>query len=343
MINKEKWAPDGAQWSPPISNGPFKIISMDEESIVMQKNDHYWDRFDVELNKITVKFTETADDASHLWNSGEARWIAGDVNIEALTDLSGIQVNVMFATHYSFIRSVEKPWNDARVRRAMSLVLPWDEIRSGYYLPAKTLIFPVIGYPEIEGISETNHEEALSLMADAGYADGNGLPEIVIRLTPSRDSARVASLMAVAWKDILKFDVRVEVIPFDKYFNSLKEGGFTIGLTTWIGDFADPYAFLQMWRKDSNLNDARFNDPDYEALIDRSMIEEGEERLNTLAEAEKLLLDRGVVFPICYNPALNIIDMGEIDGWYPNALDIHPFKYLSFKTFRPMPGVVINK
>jgi peptide/nickel transport system substrate-binding protein/oligopeptide transport system substrate-binding protein len=225
----------------------------------------------------------------------------------------------------------------------MSLVLPWEEIRSNYYLPAKTLIFPVIGYPEIKGISETNHEEALALMEEAGHADGKGLPELVIRLTPSRDAARVAALMANAWKNVLKFNVRVEVIPFERYFPSLKEGSYTVGLTTWIGDFADPYAFLQMWRKDSNLNDARFNDPDYEELIERSMLEEGGVRLATLAEAEQLLLDRGVVLPICFNPALNIVDTGELDGWFPNALDIHPFKYMSFKAFRPLPGVAMSK
>jgi len=346
MIRKNDWAPPAdknANWTPPVSNGPYKIVSMDEENIVMQKNDYYWDRERVELKKIIIRFTNSGDDAAHLWNSGEARWIAGEVNIEALTDLSGIQVNVMFATHYYFVRSAAKPWNDKRVRRAMALALPWEEIRSSYYLPAKTLIFPVVGYPEIDGVTEPNYKEALELMAEAGYKDGEGLPELVFRITPSRDAARVVSLMANAWKDILKFNVRVEVIPYERYFESLKSDGYTIGSTTWIGDFADPYAFLQMWKNDSSLNDARFNDPDYEKLIDRSMIEEGETRLTTLAEAEKLLLETGAVLPICYSPALNIIDTGELGGWYPNALDIHPFKYLSFKAFRPLPGVAVNR
>jgi hypothetical protein len=40
-----------------------------------------------------------------------------------------------------------------------------------------------------------------------------------------------------------------------------------------------------------------------------------------------LLLYIGNVLPISHNPAVNIIDLAEIDGWYPNVLDIHPFKY----------------
>ena len=345
MMNRE-WSPSGtANWTPPVSNGPFRINTMDNKSLVLLKNDQYWDRRSVSLNKIIIKFTETAEEASVLWNTGEARWIAGEVDISALTDRSGIQVNVMFATHYYFVRSDLRPWSDARVRRAMSLVLPWNEIRSEHSLPADTLIFPISGYPRVEGISETNYAEAKKLMAEAGFSGGAGLPELVIRLTPSNEAARIGGLMAVAWKENLGFNVRVEVIPFERYFMSMKENGFTIGSSTWIGDFADPYTFLEMWRRDSNLNDARYNDADYEALIEKSMMEEGNTRLTTLANAEKLLLDRGVVLPISYSPALNIVDSAELDGWYPNALDIHPFKYISFRTFTPLPGVVmlINK
>jgi peptide/nickel transport system substrate-binding protein/oligopeptide transport system substrate-binding protein len=345
MKDRVSWSPSGgtSDWTPPVSNGPFRIVSMNDEGIVMQKNYLYWDQLRVALNKVTVKFTETADEASHLWNSGEARWISGDVNVDALTDRSGIQVNVMFATHYYFIRCAEKPWNDHRIRRAMALVLPWDEIRSGHFLPAQTLIFPIAGYPSVEGISEANYDEARSLMAEAGYKNGSLMPELVIRLTPSRDAVRIGSLMANAWKEILGINVRVEVIPYERYFHSMKESGYIIGSSTWIGDFADPYTFLQMWRRDSNLNDACLDDEDFEALIDRSMIEEGGVRLATLAEAEKMLLDRGVVLPISYSPALNIVDTGELDGWYPNALDIHPFKYFSFKAYRPLPGVVMAR
>ena len=336
MINNNDWSK-----KPPVSNGPFRIDSINKDSIVLLRNEQYWDLRRVALKKIIIKYTETGEKASYLWNSGEARWIAGGVSIEALTDRSGIQLNVMFATHYYYIRSEEKPWNDYRLRRAMTLVLPWDEIRGGHYLPAKTLIFPITGYPEVEGITETNYEEAEKLMAEAGFAGGAGVPELVIRLTPSLDAANIGSIMASAWKEKLGLKVRVEVIPYDRYFQSMKESGYIIGSSTWIGDFADPYTFLQMWRRDSNLNDARYDDDDYEALIEKSMTEEGNKRLATLADAEKLLLERGTVLPISYSPALNIIDTNELDGWYPNALDIHPFKFLSFKSFRPLPGVAM--
>jgi peptide/nickel transport system substrate-binding protein/oligopeptide transport system substrate-binding protein len=249
----------------------------------------------------------------------------------------------MFATHYYFIRSAEKPWDDPRVRRALTLALPWEQIREGHYLPAKTLIFPIPGYPEIEGLDTTDEDEAKRLLAEAGYPGGEGLPEMVIKLTPSQDAARIGGLMAAAWKETLGVPMRIEVIPFGQYFQALKADDYSVGSSTWIGDFADPYTFLQMWRRDSNLNDAHYNDTDYEELMEKSMSEEGDQRWATLAEAEKLLLSRGAVLPISYSPALNIVDTGEIEGWFTNALDIHPFKYLAFKAYRPLPGVALAK
>jgi peptide/nickel transport system substrate-binding protein/oligopeptide transport system substrate-binding protein len=338
MVDKENWSLE-----PPLSNGPFHVREQTGDRIVLEKNANYWDASRVSLNRVILKFTEDGDEASNLWNSGEARWISGDVNIDTLTDRSGIQVNPMFATHYYYIRSAEKPWNDYRIRRALALVLPWDELREGHYLPAKTLIFPIPGYPEIEGLDTTDEEEAKRLLAEAGYSQGQGLPDLVVKLTPSMEAARIGGLMASAWKEKLGVPVRIEVVPYGEYFQALKGDDYGVAFSTWVGDFADPYTFLQMWRRDSNLNDAGYDDADYENLIEKSMGEEGEQRWSTLAEAEKLLLHRGSVLPISYSPAINIVDINELDGWFPNALDIHPFKYLAFKAFRPLPGVVFHR
>jgi peptide/nickel transport system substrate-binding protein/oligopeptide transport system substrate-binding protein len=332
-------------WSqaPPISNGPFYLLESGKSTKVLARNELYWGAGDVELKRINVKFVDDGDEASALWNSGEARWISGEVNLEDLTDLSGIAVNPMFATHYYYICSRQAPWTDWQVRRALTLALPWEKIREGYNMPAKTLIYPIMGYPEIKGLDTTDIEEARKLLAAAGYPGGKGLPDLVIRLNPAMESARIGGLMSAAWMDDLGVPVKIEVVSFGEFFDSLKDDDYDVASSTWIGDFADPYTFLQMWRRDSNLNDAGFDDAEYEKLIDRSMEEDGEVRWKTLSEAEELLLHRGTVLPISYSFAINIVDRSELDGWFMNVLDIHPYKYLSFKTFKPLPGVVLAK
>ena len=328
-------------WTKPVSNGPFFIEEMNEDKIVFLRNPYYWDARNVALSRLIIRFVDDGSESAAMWNSGEARWIHGDVNLLALTDRSGIQVNAMFATHYYFIRSINKPWDDYRLRRALTLALPWDEIRQGHFLPARTLIFPIPGYPRIRGLDTTNVEEAKSLMAEAGFPNGEGLPELVIRITPSQEAGRIAGLMVEAWNGILGVPVRIDIVPFAEYIQSLRRDDFDVGSITWIGDFADPYTFLKMWRRDSNLNNAHHSDDEFEALLEKSMFEEGARRWEILAEAEQLLLDRGNVLPISFSPAVNIIDLDEVGGWFPNILDIHPFKYLYLRARRPLPGVAL--
>lgn len=330
-----------SDWSKqaPISNGPFYLVEQKDDRLILAKNELYWDAKRVAIKKLIIRFTKDGAEAASLWNSGEARWIAGDVDLEALQDRSGIEVNAMFATYYFYIRSSQAPWTDSRIRQALSLALPWDNIRQGYYLPAETLIYPIPGYPKPKGLSETNVERAKELLAEAGFPKGVGVPTLVIKISQSKEAYRIAGLMAAAWKENLSIPVEIKVTPYESYIDELKKDDYVVGSSTWIGDFADPYTFLQMWRRDSNLNDARLNDPIYEHLIDQSMQEEGEQRWQTLSKAEEQLLQGGTVLPIAYTPALNIIDMNEIDGWYPNPLDIHPFKYLKYASFRALPGV----
>jgi len=321
----------------PISNGPYYVTGKTSNSLTLSKNELYWDADRVALKKIIIRYTDDGEEAAAMWNSGEARWIAGTVDLERLINRNGIVVNPMFATYYYYICS-RGPWKDHRLRRALAISLPWKELRAEYFLPAKTLIFPVSGYPEIEGMDNTDIEEARSLLEKAGFPKGVGLPEIVIRITPSSEADRIAKLMAGAWMN-LGIPVKLDVVPYNRYFQALERDDYDVGSTSWIGDFADPYTFLQMWRRDSNLNNARHDDEDFEALMEESMMEEGNARFEILAEAEQLLLDRGTVLPISYNPAINVLDTDEVEGWYLNVMDIHPFKYFRFKTIKPLPGI----
>ena len=337
MLNEEDWS---ARW--PITNGAFYIEELSDSRLVFVRNPYYWDAARVPLNRIIIRFVDSGEEASMLWNTGEVRWIHGAVDFDTLMDRSSTQINAMFSTHYYFIRSSRSPWYDYRLRRALSLVLPFSEIRQGHFLPATTLIFPIPGYPQIPGLTTVDAEEARRLFAEAGFAEGVGLPELVIRIPPSQDAMRISALMAGAWSEQLGLQVKIDIVPFEEYLASLHMDDYDVGTVTWIGDFADPWTFLKMWSGDSTLNHARHNDADFDALIDRSMGEQGAQRWETLAEAETLLLARGNVIPISFSLALNIIDLNEIEGWYPNVLDIHPFKYMGFRVRRPLPGVAMG-
>ena len=151
--------------------------------------------------------------------------------------------------------------------------------------------------------------------------------------------------MKEAWEKLPALEVDLKTVPAADYFDAVREGakagGWTIASTSWIGDFADPLAFLAMWSADSNLNDARFSDPEYDRLLAAAALKAGDERLTALGVAETRLLAGAAVLPIYHSLAANVIDTDFVDGWYANALDIHPFKYLDFGERRIRANVAV--
>ena len=247
----------------------------------------------------------------------------------------------MFATEYFFFRTSWFTWADIIIMNALLLAVPWKELRSNYIIPAKTLVFPIAGYPELEGISTQNMDEAKKKLAEAGAAGSPAIVPLVIKIPESEAFLSLAQILKNAWEE-LGIKVEIQSMPSEEYYKSLRADDYAVGVTSWIGDFADPLSFLDMFRPASSLNDSGWKNASYESLIiEASAIMQVKERYSKLAEAEKLLLADGVILPIAHNPALNVIDRNGIEGWYPTALDIHPFKFIRFVQKKPLPGVAL--
>lgn len=333
---------DWSSYASVLGNGPFYIFEQQDEEIILLKNELYWDSKNVKLSRLRMLFIDNQAEIVKRFNQGRIDWVADNVSLEEIQFKETIIINPLFATTYYYFATFDNALQNPAVRRALSLLLPWEELRSSdyHFIPSSTLVPQIGEYPEIEGITAANAEEARSLLEDAGFANGSGLPPIDIKIPAGGESRRVAGLMKENWERHLNVEIRIKTIGRG-YYNSLKEQDYDIGTVTWIGDFADPLTFLQMWTSRSNLNDAAYNNEEFDALIDKSMDQKGEERYKTLADAEKLILDSGLVLPISHSPAVNLIDLNYIRGWYPNALDIHPYKYISFSDQDIVPNLVM--
>ncbi|WP_455382218.1 peptide ABC transporter substrate-binding protein [Salinispira pacifica] len=324
-----------------IGNGPYYITKRTDSEIDLAKNDLYWDADNVKIPRIKIIFRDDVQAVADDFNKNKIQWVAGGISLDQITNRDAIVINPLFATSYFFFKADRAPWNNGNVRRALTLLLPLDQLRSDQYqfIPATTLVPPIPYYPEVKGITSSNKEEAMKLLADAGFPDGKGLPPITIHIPDGTDNNRVADLMAKAWHDALGVEVKTDTQPYQSYVDNLATADYTLATLTWIGDFADPLTFLQMWTSGSNLNDAKFDNPKFDSLVRQSLGKSGRERYQLLSDAEQILLDTAEVIPLSHSPAINVIDLNQIDGWYPNPLDIHPFKYLQFAAKKPLKGV----
>jgi oligopeptide transport system substrate-binding protein len=126
----------------------------------------------------------------------------------------------------------------------------------------------------------------------------------------------------------LKVDLQIKEINPMLYLRQVVSSEADLFLYNWIGDFADPLAFLELFRGNSTLNDSKWHNDDFDKLIDEAARVSADKRYALLAQAEEILLDEGVVIPLYHSVSMNVINIKEIGGWAANAFDYHPLKYL---------------
>jgi oligopeptide transport system substrate-binding protein len=330
-----------------IGNGPFVMKSRSDSEIVLEKNPRYWDVDSLGVDRLRIRFMDDPDAATDGYITGRINWVTGSlINGSRLRESDAVEAYPLFSTTYFFFSGGHAPWSDWRVRRGLALLLPWDQVRSKdlFDFPSALLIPSIPNYPTVKGIDGQQVEEGKKLLAAAGFPDGKGLPPVVVKL--SRDSEgmkAVVKTMADAWKAAIGLEVQVKEVDAAAYLAESRKDDCTLAVSGWTGDYADPLTFLQMWMTGSNLNDAHFSDPDYDAAVSDAMtLMDNTKRYKRLADAEGILLEKASILPLRHGAAINLINSRAIGGWYSNPLDIHPFKFLSFKAMSTPPGIVMN-
>jgi oligopeptide transport system substrate-binding protein len=333
-----------ANGSTVIGNGPFVMRSRSDAEILLEKNPRYWDAEHVGVDTLRIRFMDDANEATDGYVAGRIQWVTRSlINGDKLQPTDKLEVYPMFGTTYFFFATDQPVWSDWRVRRGLALLVPWDQVRTKdqFSFPSELVIPSIPNYPVVKGIVEQQVAEGKKLLAEAGYPEGKGLPALtVIVSSESQGMKAIVQKMADAWKSLVGLDVIVKEVDPNAYLAESRKNDFTIAEATWIGDYADPLTFLQLWTSGSNLNDAHFSDKDYDAAVNEAIsMTDARKRYRRLADAEQILLTKAAILPLDHSPAINLINIAVIGGWFSNPLDIHPFKFLNFKARAIPPGI----
>jgi peptide/nickel transport system substrate-binding protein/oligopeptide transport system substrate-binding protein len=329
-----------------IGNGPFVMKSRSDTEIVMEKNPQYWDADSVAVDRLRIRFMDDANDATDGYITGRIQWVTRSlINGDKLQPTDKLEIYPMFGTTYFFFACDQPVWSDWRVRRGLALLVPWDQVRTKdeFSFPSDQVIPSIPNYPEVKGIADQQVAEAKKLLSEAGYPDGKGLPSLIVKVSSDSQSMKgIVQKMADAWKSLIGLTVVVKEVDPNTYLAETRKNDFTIAESTWIGDYADPLTFLQLWTTGSNLNDARFSDKEYDAAVNEAIsMGNARQRYRRLADAEQILLTKAAILPLDHSPAINLINTAVIGGWFSNPLDIHPFKFLTFKARATPPGIAM--
>ena len=315
---------DGAWASDPatvICNGPYILTEyVPGDRIVLEKNPMYWQADEVKIDKIVAKMINEGTAALAEYESGGFDFNTTIPPAEVprlLVEDPTFRIEARPGTYYINLNAHQlEELQDVRVRQAMSLVIDrvaiTDMLNSGN-IPAINFIPPGIKDANGEDFADkalefgvdiynmdANIAEAKQLMADAGFANGEGFPVVEYVTNSSEGHLLVAQQMQDAFQTHLGIEMEVSSMEWGVFQELRKSHEFQIARGGWIGDYVDPLTFIGFYITGSPLNSPEWSNEEFDNLIKGSSQAMGQDRYDMLAAAEKVVVEEAWFIPI-YN------------------------------------------
>ena len=185
----------------PVGTGPFKFVSRTaQESVVLERFDDYWGE-KPELTKVTYKIIENADSILLSLQSGAVDVFAHltTTQIAQLGDGFHVEEGTMNLVQALYLNNAEKPFDDVRVRQAVSYAVDRQQILDlafdGYGTLLGSSMYPAFSKYFDDSLTDYytyNTEKAKELLTEAGYPDGFDMTITVpSNYQPHMDTAQV--------------------------------------------------------------------------------------------------------------------------------------------------------
>ncbi|MCC7519541.1 MAG: peptide ABC transporter substrate-binding protein [Verrucomicrobiae bacterium] len=336
----------GDDWIKPgrlVSNGAFLLEDWRvNHRVRLMKNPHYWDRANVALETVDILPTSQANTAFNLYWSGEAdlildRGLIPSMLLNAVRKRRDFHSAPFLGTAFYRFNVTRKPFSDVRVRKAFALVVDKrrlvEKVTRAGELIADSLVPPgLAGYASPKGLGY-DPAAARALLAEAGFPGGKGFPEVALLYNRSEQHEAVATEV----QDMLakELGIRIELLQqeWKVYLNSMSALDYDFCRASWVGDYADPNTFLDMFVTGGGNNRTGWSNTAYDALLRAAAKErDPSARMRIFQRAETLLCrDEVPILPLHYYVGVQFYDPDRVTGFRANVLDEHPLKYVRLR------------
>ena len=310
-----------------ISNGPYVMSERVTNShISMVPNEHYWDFESLGPDTITFHMMDDANAMISGYRSGDLDYIENMPVDEIPTLLASGELKIVdyLSTYYVCFQNQLEPFDDPRVREAFTLAIDrtylvnnisqTGEVEAGAYVPngvygAEGATGPIFREEEGGGdyydpsaeAYEANCERARQLLAEAGYPNGEGFPVVEYLYNTDDRHQAIAEALQNMWETELGVDVTLRNEEWNSFLETRKQGDYSIARNGWTADYNDPMSFLDMFLTGGGNNDAKYENPEYDALIAQAKAEtDATTRWQLLHDAEDMLMGDWAVAPLFY-------------------------------------------
>lgn len=334
----------GDDWVKPgnmVSNGAFILKDWRPHDFVQtMKNPNFYDAENVRLENIFYYPTEDYNAAVKRFRAGEL-----DLNtqiptqqVELLRKLAPGAVHIVpgLTITYIIINHEKEPFTDLRVRRALSLAIDRKAItekvmRMGETVASGMIPGAIADYlgPKADFTDwpmERRREEAVRLLAEAGFDDDNPLA-FEYRIRASADGKLHAIAITSMWQQV-GVDAEILATEIKVHYNDLQAGSFLVADAGWNAG-NDPEYYLYLARTEAGVqNYGNYSSPRYDALMNEALqIAQIRQRYDKMAEAEAVMLDEQGIIPLYFGTNRNLV-ASYVRGYADNGVNSHPSRHM---------------
>lgn len=279
----------GDHWARPehmVSNGAFALNHwVVNERIELKRNPTYWDNKDTVLNKVIYIPFENQVAAIHRYMTGEVSMTA-DVPVVMARKLKkehpdAYKVTPLLCTYYYAFNTKHKPFDDPRVRQALSYSIMRNVVTDGITqvgnIPAYTFAHTdVAGFkatqPDFASMTQDERDnKAQLLLKQAGYDAQHPLTGTLLYNSNESNKA-IAVAIASMWKKNLGAKITLENQEWKSYLVSRKTGNFDIMRASWCGDYNEASTFLNLFTSDNVRNYAFYKSTAYDEVMKQAQL-----------------------------------------------------------------------
>src|ERR1700730_4694366 len=338
----------GDAWTQPqniVTCGAFKVQTWRPyDRRIVVRDPMNWDAVRVKLDQITFYPVEDATTQMNLYKAGEVNAVYNHTVpyawVDDLRHLKDYMDKPENAIEYYMLNTKKAPMNDLRVRRAFNMSI--DKAALAVYrrvvkpLTAFTPegIFP--GYPQPKG-DPFDPGRAQDLLAEAGYRDASGkydpstFPVSTVELSynTSESNKQTAEFVQAQWKQHLGLTVPLKNIEWKTFLDSRAKLQYNgVARAGWVGDYMDPYSFLDLFSTETGDNGTGWSDPKFVEMLRQANRQPNPlKRFELLSRAEAFLLAAQPVIPLFTN-ATDWLKKPDVKGMYAKPETLHAWKYV---------------
>lgn len=339
---------DNTHWirqQPLVVSGAYQLDHWTPRvEIVLKKNSAYYAAHQVDIDRVMFYPIENAITALNRYRSGMLDIAYSQIPSSsynwAREHLADALKTYPVLVHYVYLPNMRtgQPLADRRVREAMNLAIQRELItdkviqsnqRPSYAaLPvAITQSDPAPRFDFTNWPMGKRLERAHTLMQEAGYSSNHPL-DVDVSINAVDDHRRIAVALAAMWKPI---GIAPHFVTRDSsaHYGSIHHGDFQLARYGFLGTMMTPADELGMYVSDAGNNYTGYRNPQYDAKVAEGIHAlNATDARNAFDAAQQMLLDDNALLPIM-DQMQSLLVSSKVKGWEPNAIDIHPIRYMS--------------